>query len=162
MVFRFSYSTRWGVFCKIKEKTTIEYRLCCWTSLKLLTLGWRRILPNMYAFVSLKKFFFHIFGDVKYVHDQYCQFTDSRGSLMVLGHWWSWVTDVIGSLMVLGPGSSTPGRLTGGHLSSGRLLIWKREGRRRQGMEQLSINTPNPICRLCWCLIEFIDWRYSQ
>jgi hypothetical protein len=22
--------------------------------------------------------------------------------------------------------------------------------------------TPNPKCRLYWCLIEFIDWRYSQ
>ncbi len=23
------------------------------------------------------------------------------------------------------------------------------------------IKTPNPKCRLYWCLIEFIDWRYS-
>ncbi len=23
----------------------------------------------------------------------------------------------------------------------------------------ISINTPNPKCRLYWCLIEFIDWR---
>ncbi len=22
--------------------------------------------------------------------------------------------------------------------------------------------TPNPKCRLYWCLLEFIDWRYSQ
>jgi hypothetical protein len=128
MVFRFSYSTGWGVFCKSKEKTTKECRICCWALLKLHTVGWRHILPNMYAFVSLKKFFFHIFGDVKYVHDQYCQFTDSRGSLMVLGHWWSWITDVIGSLMVFGSGSSRPGRLTGGHLCSVRLLSGKRDG----------------------------------
>jgi membrane associated rhomboid family serine protease len=101
MVFRFSYSTGWGVFCKSKEKTTKECRICCWALLKLHTVGWRHILPNMYAFVSLKKFFFHIFGDVKYVHDQYCQFTDSRGSLMVLGHWYYWVTDGLGPLMVL-------------------------------------------------------------
>jgi hypothetical protein len=30
------------------------------------------------------------------------------------------------------------------------------------GMDQISIKTPNPICRLYWCLIVFIDWRYSQ
>ncbi len=29
-------------------------------------------------------------------------------------------------------------------------------------MDQVSIKTPNPKCRLYWCLIEFIDWRYSQ
>ena len=31
-----------------------------------------------------------------------------------------------------------------------------------QSMGQISIKTPNPKCRLYWCLIEFIDWRYSQ
>jgi hypothetical protein len=29
-------------------------------------------------------------------------------------------------------------------------------------MEQISIKTPNPKRHLCWCLTEFIDWRYSQ
>ncbi len=29
-------------------------------------------------------------------------------------------------------------------------------------MDQISIKTPNPKCRLHWCLIELIDWRYSQ
>ncbi len=29
-------------------------------------------------------------------------------------------------------------------------------------MDQRSINTPNPKCRLYWCLIEFIDWRHRQ
>jgi hypothetical protein len=32
-------------------------------------------------------------------------------------------------------------------------------------MDQISIKTPNPKCRLHWCLVEFIDWRwysYSQ
>ncbi len=29
-------------------------------------------------------------------------------------------------------------------------------------MDQISIKTPNPKCRLCWCLTEFTDWRYSQ
>jgi hypothetical protein len=24
------------------------------------------------------------------------------------------------------------------------------------------MKTPNPKCRLYWCLIEFIDWRFSQ
>ncbi len=26
----------------------------------------------------------------------------------------------------------------------------------------ITIKTPNPKCRLYWCLREFIDWRYSQ
>jgi hypothetical protein len=25
-----------------------------------------------------------------------------------------------------------------------------------------TMKTENPKCRLYWCLIEFIDWRYSQ
>jgi hypothetical protein len=29
-------------------------------------------------------------------------------------------------------------------------------------MDQITIKTPNPKCRLYWCLIEFMDWRYSQ
>ncbi len=29
-------------------------------------------------------------------------------------------------------------------------------------MDEGSIKTPNPKCRLYWCLIEFIDRRYSQ
>jgi hypothetical protein len=29
-------------------------------------------------------------------------------------------------------------------------------------MDQISIKIPNPKCRLYWCLIELIDWRYSQ
>jgi hypothetical protein len=29
-------------------------------------------------------------------------------------------------------------------------------------MDQGTIETQNPKCRLYWCLIEFIDWRYSQ
>ncbi len=29
-------------------------------------------------------------------------------------------------------------------------------------MEQISIKTPNPKCRLFWCLIEFKGCRYSQ
>ncbi len=29
-------------------------------------------------------------------------------------------------------------------------------------MDQITIKTPNPKCRLYWCLIGFIDWRYSQ
>jgi hypothetical protein len=27
---------------------------------------------------------------------------------------------------------------------------------------QITIKTSKPKCRLYWCLIEFIDWRYSQ
>ncbi len=29
-------------------------------------------------------------------------------------------------------------------------------------MDQTTIKTTNPKCRHYWCLIEFIDWRYSQ
>ncbi len=29
-------------------------------------------------------------------------------------------------------------------------------------MDQISIKTPNPKCRLHWRLIEFIDWRYKS
>jgi hypothetical protein len=29
-------------------------------------------------------------------------------------------------------------------------------------MDQISIKTPNPECHLYWCLIEFVEWRYSQ
>jgi hypothetical protein len=29
-------------------------------------------------------------------------------------------------------------------------------------MDQISTKTPNPKCRLYWCLIELIFWRYSQ
>jgi hypothetical protein len=29
-------------------------------------------------------------------------------------------------------------------------------------MDQISTKTPVSKCRLYWCLIEFIDWRYSQ
>jgi hypothetical protein len=29
-------------------------------------------------------------------------------------------------------------------------------------MDEGTIKTPNPNCRLYWCLIEFIDWRHSQ
>ncbi len=30
------------------------------------------------------------------------------------------------------------------------------------GMDEETIKTKNPKCRLYWCLIEFIDWRYSE
>ncbi len=29
-------------------------------------------------------------------------------------------------------------------------------------MDQISIKTPNPKCRLYWRLIDFIDWRFSH
>ncbi len=28
--------------------------------------------------------------------------------------------------------------------------------------DQINIKTPNPTCRLFWCLIEFIDWRVEM
>ena len=29
-------------------------------------------------------------------------------------------------------------------------------------MDKITKKTPNLKCRLYWCLIEYIDWRYSQ
>ncbi len=29
-------------------------------------------------------------------------------------------------------------------------------------IDKIILRTPNPKCRLSWCLIEFIGWRYSQ
>ncbi len=29
-------------------------------------------------------------------------------------------------------------------------------------MDLITIKTPKPKCRLYWCLIEIIDWRYGQ
>ncbi len=29
-------------------------------------------------------------------------------------------------------------------------------------IDPITIKTPNPKCRLYWCFIEFIDWRYRQ
>jgi hypothetical protein len=37
--------------------------------------------------------------------------------------------------------------------------IWARMGK---STDQITIKTPNSKCLLYWCLIEFIDWRYSQ
>ncbi len=34
--------------------------------------------------------------------------------------------------------------------------------RTNNSMDQITIKTPNPKCRLYWCLTEFVDWRYSQ
>ncbi len=31
-----------------------------------------------------------------------------------------------------------------------------------EGIDQITIKTQNPKCRLYWCLTEFIAWRYSQ
>jgi hypothetical protein len=37
------------------------------------------------------------------------------------------------------------------------------EGKRKvRGMDEGTIKTQNPKCRLYWCLIEFVDWRHSQ
>jgi hypothetical protein len=34
--------------------------------------------------------------------------------------------------------------------------------RTAEGMDQISIKTPSSKCHLYWCLIEFIETRYSQ
>ncbi len=40
------------------------------------------------------------------------------------------------------------------------------EGGKKKGrgapMDQITIKTPNLKCRICWCSIEFVDWRYNQ
>ncbi len=37
------------------------------------------------------------------------------------------------------------------------------EGKRKvRGMDEGTKKKQNPKCRLYWCLIEFIDWRYRQ
>jgi hypothetical protein len=48
-------------------------------------------------------------------------------------------------------------------------LKWKKLNEIKQLTEyyplrhgQITIKTPDPKCRLYWCLMEFIDWRYSQ
>ncbi len=38
----------------------------------------------------------------------------------------------------------------------------KRHAGKLSIMDEITIKTPNPNCRLYWCLLEFIDWRYSQ
>jgi hypothetical protein len=43
--------------------------------------------------------------------------------------------------------------------------LWRLNSQLRTSMDQISIMSPNPKCRLYLCLIEFIDfidWRYSQ
>ncbi len=39
---------------------------------------------------------------------------------------------------------------------------FNRRDQRDPIMDEGTIKTPNPKCRLYWCFIELIDWRYSQ
>ncbi len=45
-------------------------------------------------------------------------------------------------------------------------LIFDKNQEAKNALERTMIKgtrrTPNPKCRLYWCLIEFIDWRYNQ
>jgi hypothetical protein len=64
-----------------------------------------------------------------------------------------------------GKGEKEEGGDGGDHRHRGHIIIreassWNCEY--SKSMEQIAIKTPNPKCRLYWCLIEFIDWRYSQ
>ncbi len=45
-----------------------------------------------------------------------------------------------------------------------RQKMWQRKESREslEAMDEETIKTQNPICRLFWCLIVFIDWRYNQ
>jgi hypothetical protein len=29
-------------------------------------------------------------------------------------------------------------------------------------VDKITIKTPTPICRLYWCFVEFIEWRYCH
>jgi hypothetical protein len=33
---------------------------------------------------------------------------------------------------------------------------------RHETIDQITLKTPNPKCRLYWCLTEFTDWTYIQ
>jgi hypothetical protein len=58
--------------------------------------------------------------------------------------------------------------LCGGQAAGQVLLIAHHQQRRVSqpfvpAIDQITIKmTPNPQCRLYWCLIEVIDWGYSQ
>jgi hypothetical protein len=59
--------------------------------------------------------------------------------------------------------SLTNNILTACCILSELLILW-RNGQvvRFRTMDQIAVKTPNPRCLLYLCLIEFIDWRYSQ
>jgi hypothetical protein len=64
-----------------------------------------------------------------------------------------------------GEGEKEEGGDGGDHRHRGNIFIrqapsWNCEY--SKSMDQITIKTPNPKCRLYWCLIEFIGWRYSQ
>jgi hypothetical protein len=40
--------------------------------------------------------------------------------------------------------------------------VWGRGRESGEDMEEGTIKTQNPKCRLYWRLIEYIDWRYNQ
>ncbi len=56
------------------------------------------------------------------------------------------------------------GRIIGSIYREGRIRTKNYKQCRLFGLYQLVLisKTPNPKCRLCWCSIEFIDWRDSQ
>jgi hypothetical protein len=61
-------------------------------------------------------------------------------------------------------GKSTSGIVTtGGKFTAGVTAINVDIGKDvTTSMEEGTLKTQNPKCRLYWCLIEFIDWRNSQ
>ncbi len=52
--------------------------------------------------------------------------------------------------------------VTGTALLYGRALRFPQFRESPRVKDQITIKTPNTKCLLYWCLIEFIDWRYSQ
>jgi hypothetical protein len=44
----------------------------------------------------------------------------------------------------------------------GRGKVTQNDSARVKTMDQITTKTPNPKVHLYWCLLEFIDWRYSQ
>ncbi len=70
---------------------------------------------------------------------------------------------------ILGPDSWDGGLCPCEGLRTHHLLVdlrlWRWRESRHQWvfvMDELTIKTPNPKCRLHGCLVEFRDWRYSQ
>jgi len=66
---------------------------------------------------------------------------------------------------VLSPGISRAVQLQLPHLKNVKKnynFFTNRNYMYRYALDEGTIKTPDPKCRLYWCLIQFTDWRYSQ
>ncbi len=81
----------------------------------------------------------------------------------------SWILDMSTAWYLLtvcrhGQGVQGTPRLWSWHHAHCCLPLHPASWHQRRGlfMDYITQETPNSKCRLYWCLIEFIDWRYSQ